>query len=140
LKQRTTKNKLIFLLFFPICAIAQQFTAIEKVNVVDVVNGKIVPAQTVLIKDSVIYLIGENIKIPAGARIINAKDQYLIPGLIDTYIHLPWDLDSIMEISTWDQLKYLYLVNGITSVRDASMRGLHKESIAAAKTITAVIP
>jgi imidazolonepropionase-like amidohydrolase len=132
--------KLFFFLFLPSSLAAQQFTAIEHVNVVDVVNGKIISNQTVLIRGNIIEKIGKRIFIPAGAIRIKAHDKYLIPGLIDTHVHLAWDLDSLMTIKTWEQLKYLYLPNGITTIREASTRGLEKQTLAASKDTTLIIP
>ncbi len=117
-------------LLFSYCLNAQQYTTINKVNVVDVVNGNILSDQTVLIKDSIIEEIGKKISVPAGTKRIKAKGKYLIPGLIDTHVHLAWDLDSLMFIKTLDQLKLLYLLNGITTIREASTRGLENQTIA----------
>ncbi len=78
----------LFFLLTPLYLTAQQYTAIQKVNVIDVENGKVISNQTVLIKDSIIEAIGKNLKIPAGTKKINGKRKYLIPGLTDTHLHL----------------------------------------------------
>lgn len=129
-------KSLLFFLLFPCYLNAQQYTVIKKVNVVDVVKGSIIPHQTVLIKDSIIESIGKKIPIPAGAKRIKAKGKYLIPGLIDTHVHLAWDLDSLMYIKTSDRLRLLYLLNGITTIREASTRGLENQTIAARDNIS----
>lgn len=58
------------------------------------------------IKDGLIQEISDNIKIK-DVEIIDAKNNYLIPGLIDMHVHL------------WDRYELgLYLSNGITTVRN----------------------
>ncbi len=131
---------LLFFLLFPFYLIAQQYTAIKKVNVVDVMKGKIIKNQIVVIKDSIIENIGTNISIPAGAKRIKAKVKSLIPGLIDTHVHLAWDLDSLLFIKTSDRLRLLYLLNGITTIREASTRNLHNQNIKAGKRFSFLIP
>ncbi len=48
------------------------------------------------------------IKIPAGAEIIDARGQTLLPGFIDSHFHIDGDT----------QLPALFLAHGVTSVRD----------------------
>ena len=43
---------------------------------------------TVLIKDGKIVALGDNVPIPAGARIIEAAGRHLIPGMIDNHSHI----------------------------------------------------
>ncbi len=108
---------LFFFLFLPSSLAAQQFTSIERVNVVDVVNGKIILNQTVLVKGNIIEKIGKKISIPAGAIRIKAHDKYLIPGLIDTHLHLGRYARS--ENYLLKQAFNLLLANGVTGFRDA---------------------
>jgi imidazolonepropionase-like amidohydrolase len=80
---------------------------LREVNVVDVVNGRIVAGQTVLLRDGRIEAIG-----PAGsivaptARPIVASGHYLMPGLIDMHVHM-----RSAEVER-------YVVHGITAVRN----------------------
>lgn len=69
--------------------VASGQTVITNVNVIDVQNGKIIPAQSVVIKGEVIDQIQstKRLKNPAGAMVIDGSGKYLIPGLIDTHIH-----------------------------------------------------
>jgi hypothetical protein len=46
-----------------------------------------VPQGTILIRDGLIEAVGENINIPADARIFNAKGLIVYPGLIDGATH-----------------------------------------------------
>jgi|CXWL01.1.fsa_nt_gi imidazolonepropionase-like amidohydrolase len=87
---------------------------IKNVNVVDVLKGKIVRSQTVVIEGSVISFIGRSTprEIPKNSKTIDGSGKYLAPGLWDMHFHLCWADDN-------DRLLYpILLRNGITGVRD----------------------
>jgi imidazolonepropionase-like amidohydrolase len=92
---------------------------LNNVNVIDATGASLKKQMTVVIEGNRIAAIGKKVKIPKMATVINAHRKYLIPGLIDTHVHLNWHLDKHFALSTDDQLRLLYLPNGITSVRDA---------------------
>ena len=82
--------------------------AITEVNIVDVTNGQITPARTVVITgDSVSDITGA--APPSGAQVFDGRGKFLIPGL--------WDMHAHMEIAgeSWLQL---YVANGVTGIRD----------------------
>ena len=70
------------------------------------------------------------VRIPTGARVLDATGKFLLPGLIDTHVHLEEvGLSDLGELpAAWDspeRLKELVLINarldligGITTVRD----------------------
>jgi imidazolonepropionase-like amidohydrolase len=64
-------------------------TYITNVTIVDVVNQKLVPAQTVVIRNGIISNVqpSKKIKIPSGATVIDGKGKYLMPGLTDAHVH-----------------------------------------------------
>jgi imidazolonepropionase-like amidohydrolase len=55
--------------------------------------------------------------IPAGARVIDAQGQYLIPGLIDSHVHLLFLLNGSASEQLGLDLRDL-LAQGVTTVRD----------------------
>ena len=63
--------------------------AITQVSVVDVNNGVVIPAQTVIVMDGRIAQIGEDgtVNIPKGATVIDGQGLYLMPGLVDAHVH-----------------------------------------------------
>ena len=80
---------------------------IQQINVVDVDNGEIIPDQWIVIRDGIITDIGtapENIT--DSVTLIDGKDKYLVPGLIDAHVHTHDENDLA-----------LFLIHGITSVR-----------------------
>lgn len=63
--------------------------ALERVTVVDVREGVLAPDQTVLISGDRIDKVGPSPQVasPSGARRIDGKGKYLIPGLWDMHVH-----------------------------------------------------
>jgi imidazolonepropionase-like amidohydrolase len=86
---------------------------IRNVNVIDVVNEKVLPHQDVVIKDQKIDFIGRfSGKKSIGIDYIDGSGKYLLPGLWDMHFHLCWEQGN-------DTLIYPALLkNGITAIRD----------------------
>ena len=64
--------------------------AFTGVTIVDVTDGRLIPGQTVIISGRRIQAVGPAGKArkPAGAKVVNAGGQYMIPGLLDMHVHL----------------------------------------------------
>jgi amidohydrolase family protein len=56
------------------------------------------------------------VSIPHGARVIDTRGKFFIPGLIDAHVHLVHILNSAHL--TGDEILPLYLANGVTALRD----------------------
>ena len=83
--------------------------AITRVNVIDVVDGRAVPNNTVTIRGNTIAGVVQNGAPPAGAQIVDGQGRFLIPGL--------WDMHAHME-ATGESSLQLYVANGVTGIRD----------------------
>ncbi|PJJ53279.1 amidohydrolase family protein [Hymenobacter chitinivorans] len=83
--------------------------AISGGAVLDVVTGKRLPNQVVLIEKGKITKIGAvgQVKVPRGADVIQAAGQTLVPGL--------WDMHAHFQQAEWGPA---YLAAGVTTVRD----------------------
>ena len=66
----------------------QKMKAIKAGRVVDVVSGKMLTNQIILISNDTIVNIGASITIPADADIIDLSNATVLPGLIDCHTHL----------------------------------------------------
>ncbi len=89
---------------------------------VDIVieNGIIVD---VVLMDAVnVASAGLNFRRPTGDKIIDAKGQYVIPGLVEMHAHLP-TANSDFGPRGLDYAYRLYLGHGVTTVRDAGTGG-----------------
>jgi imidazolonepropionase-like amidohydrolase len=83
-------------------------TALIGVNVVPMDVERVLYGQTVLVVNDRIETIGDadDVQIPDGARIIDGRERWLVPGLTDMHVHVrASDLPR-------------YVANGITTVRD----------------------
>ncbi len=89
------------------------FLIFDGVTVIDVEHGTRLPRQRVVITGNRIHAVGSRgtVSVPKGARIIDARGKYLIPGLWDMHTH-PWLQTNIFYP--------LFLANGVTGIRDAS--------------------
>jgi imidazolonepropionase-like amidohydrolase len=91
--------------------------AVAHVTVIDMTGAAPALDQTVLIDKEKITALGASstVAVPSGARIIDARGKFLIPGLSDMHVHLT----GAGEPSGSRELFLpLLLANGITSVRD----------------------
>jgi imidazolonepropionase-like amidohydrolase len=95
-------------------------------NVIAIRNVTVIPGNgappitdaTVLIRDDYIAAIGPAAEtvVPTGARVIEGRDKFLVPGFIEMHAHLSKTRASALG---------LFIANGVTTVRD--MGGDHEE-------------
>jgi imidazolonepropionase-like amidohydrolase len=66
---------------------AEPPTVIHNATVLTVTKGTI-PNGSILIRDGKIAEVGTKIMVPAGAKVIDAGGQYVMPGIIDCHSHI----------------------------------------------------
>ena len=97
---------------------AEERLAIKDVTVIDATGAAAQAGQTVVIANGRIEQVGPSrkVRVPVGARVIDGKGQFLIPGLWDMHVHLA----GIVADPSWSKetLLPLLIVNGVTGVRD----------------------
>jgi imidazolonepropionase-like amidohydrolase len=84
-------QKIFAVVLLLLCAsfVAQaQITAIRAGKIVDTETGTVANNQTILIEGRNIKAIGADVKIPAGAAVIDLSKQTVLPGLFDAHAHL----------------------------------------------------
>ena len=91
---------------------AQTGVAITHVTVIDGSNPKPRLDQTVIVRGNHIASVGPAGKatIPAGARVLDGRGKFLVPGFWDMHVHT--------AIAGGRDLLSLYVGNGVTGVRD----------------------
>jgi imidazolonepropionase-like amidohydrolase len=87
------------------------------VNVIPMDKERVVPHQTVIVRNGVIVEIGDaaRIKIPTGAERIDGTGKFLIPGLSDMHVHLFSD-DEFPDALAEDEFKIM-IAHGVTTIR-----------------------
>ena len=105
--------------------------ALVDVNIVDVESGKIIRNQIAIInKDRIADIIPLKAKPDlSGYKVIQGNENFLMPGLIDTHLHLFYYISN----KKWDELKLMFklmLANGITGVREAGASVYTEQMIA----------
>jgi hypothetical protein len=93
--------------------------AITHVSVVDVTTGELLDDRSVIIEGNRIAAVGPaaTMRVPPGARIVDGRGKFLIPGLWDMHSHV--FENSSRHGADNEALSFpLYIANGVTGVRD----------------------
>jgi imidazolonepropionase-like amidohydrolase len=91
-------------------------------NIVDVERGQILADRDVLVEDGLIAAVGTGLDAPANALAVDARGRYLMPGLIDTHVHLTSGRELL-----------LFVASGVTTVQ--SLGGTLEENLARAAAV-----
>lgn len=110
----TVKTQLAVLLSMAVAASAANagvgdVLAVQNVQIIDLRNGRITKNGTLVIAGKKISAAGpgRTVRVPHGARVINAEGRYAIPGLWDMHVHL------VHQASLGQ-----FVANGVTGIRD----------------------
>lgn len=101
-------------------AAVQPDLVISDVSLFDSQTGEVVPDQTVFIDEGRIVAIQDVSDDDHAARVVDGKDRLLIPGLIDTHIHMSHQATPARRLSEqdWPRLAQTYLDYGVTTVAE----------------------
>lgn len=96
-------------------AAAQEVFVLENVNVVTMDDDRVLRGRTVVVRDGRIEAVGDAMStaVPSGARVIDGRERYLVPGLAEMHAHVPPSSDR----RYLEEVLFLYLANGVTTVR-----------------------
>ncbi|MBX3132349.1 MAG: amidohydrolase family protein [Gemmatimonadaceae bacterium] len=99
------------LLAAPLSAqLPQELIAITRANVVDGVSDTRLRNVTIVLRGGRIESIRVNGPVPAGARVLDAADRWVAPGMIDVHTHIRTVADARRALHS-----------GVTTVRSASV-------------------
>jgi imidazolonepropionase-like amidohydrolase len=114
-------------------ASAEAITALVGASLVDVEKGTIVPDAVVLIKGNRIFSSGTaaTVKVPQGATVIKLNGHWILPGLINSHVHLASALPGATPATDTDadivlrmaRAARLSLESGVTTVRIVGAQG-----------------
>jgi imidazolonepropionase-like amidohydrolase len=68
--------------------------ALTEALIMTATNG-VIRKGTLLINNGIIEAVGDNVKLPKDTKVLNVKDQVLIPGMIDAHTHLGLRQDGV---------------------------------------------
>jgi imidazolonepropionase-like amidohydrolase len=93
------------------------------VNVVPMDRERVLANQIVLVRNGRILSVGpaRSARIPKGAQRIEGKGRWLMPGLAEMHGHVPGPDDPVYL----DDVLFLYVSNGVTTVRNMSGNEAH---------------
>lgn len=99
-------------------AVAQDAWAFTDVSVLPMDEERVLPDHTVIVEDGVITAVGPagSVTVPAGATTIDGSGRFLMPGLAEMHAHVPPAAQRPAQ-ETLDDIFFLYLANGITTMR-----------------------
>jgi imidazolonepropionase-like amidohydrolase len=91
--------------------------AFTNVSVVAMTSNRVLANQTVIVINDRITAIGSggSTRVPEGATRIDGKGKFLMPGLAEMHGHIPNPAQATKEYI--DDVLFLYVANGITTVR-----------------------
>ncbi|HEX2202327.1 MAG TPA: amidohydrolase family protein [Longimicrobium sp.] len=91
-------------------------TAFVDVTVVPMDRERALPGQTVIVRDGRIAEVGPSsrVRVPDGARRVDGRGKYLMPGLAEMHGHIP---PPSASAAYTEATLFLYLASGITTVR-----------------------
>lgn len=121
---------ILLLLVLSSCAQSQKIElgedaiVITNVNVIDVRDGSIAQNQIVVVDSGKIKEVSTAIDLPKGVQKIDGTGKFLMPGLAEMHAHIPspqWGRSNINETL------FLYLSNGVTTIRGMLGHPLHLE-------------
>lgn len=95
-------------------------TVISGGRVVTMRGDEVIENARIVVRDNRIAAIGrsEEIEIPAGANVVDAKGKTIIPGLVDVHWHGGMGESEIIPQQSW--VNYASLAFGVTTIHDPS--------------------
>ena len=119
---RETIVSVLLLLFVAVVTAEAQVTAIRAGKVVDPETGTVLNNQTILVEGRDIKAIGADVKIPAGAAVIDLSKEFVLPGLFDAHTHLCMNMQHKRDangyyITTLRDSTGLRAIQGVANAR-----------------------
>jgi imidazolonepropionase-like amidohydrolase len=87
---------LLFVVLVPFVQ-AEEAVVIRAGHIVDVIEGKLVADQSILVEDGVIKEVGADVAVPSGATIVDLSHSVVLPGLVDCHTHITFQIGDYYE-------------------------------------------
>jgi imidazolonepropionase-like amidohydrolase len=103
---------------------ANQVVAIKAGRLYQPKEGRFVANQVILIRGDMITDVGPNLTIPQGAKVIDLGNAAVMPGMIDSHVHVTVGGDTPAERAIWSvNSVQADLDAGFTTIKDMDSRG-----------------
>ena len=79
-------------------AAAPEAIAIRAGALIDPASGTAQRNQVILISDGKIAQVGSQVTIPAGAKLVDLSNAWVLPGLIDAHTHITMDMENLDDV------------------------------------------
>jgi len=138
IRKNALLSLLVLVLSFSVFSFSQQqpenketpITALVGGTLIDGTGAAPVPDAVILIQGDKIKAAGPSaqIKVPEGAKRVDVKGKFVLPGFIDCHIHTFYPYDSMQaftETNSLDTLRALHIMEmyaecGVTAIRDVA--------------------
>jgi imidazolonepropionase-like amidohydrolase len=101
--------------------------------------GKVVYGGTLLIRDGIIEAVGNGVRVPTDAYVIDLEEKYIYPGFIDIYTHygMPDDeKDELVSQSHWNpQVRSFYRAGDVFRYNDKVAQMMRSQGFVATHII-----
>ncbi|RYG26081.1 MAG: amidohydrolase, partial [Burkholderiales bacterium] len=101
-------------------------TVLSNVTVIDGTGRAAQPNSGIVVTDGKIAFVGPmaQLKAPAGAKVENLSGKFVMPGLIDSHVHVGMMRDVAQDVTFYDRANVeadlkTYAAYGVTAVQDA---------------------
>lgn len=91
---------LLFALLGPAALDAQAGTLALRGATVHTAAGPALPGATILVRDGKIVDVGTDVRVPAGAEVVDLAGKTVIPGMLDNHSHIGFDIRDVNERAT----------------------------------------
>ncbi|MGN6515023.1 MAG: amidohydrolase family protein [Rhizomicrobium sp.] len=98
-------------------AYSQPVIAFTHAEIVDGTGAAPKYDQTLVVKDGRIAALGSHVPVPAGAKVIDARGETLLPGFVMVHEHLFYIMGKHNYASMLETFPRLYLAGGTTTAR-----------------------
>ncbi|HET7437049.1 MAG TPA: amidohydrolase family protein [Thermoanaerobaculia bacterium] len=92
--------------------------AFTNARIITMRGDEVLENATIVVDGNRITAIGNNVSIPAGAKVIDAAGKTIMPGIIDVHWHGGMGADEIIPQQNW--ITYAALAFGVTTLHDPS--------------------
>jgi len=106
----------------PYVAAPDQVVAIRAGRLFDGTGTSYAQDQVILVRGDRIEQVGPNVRIPGGATVIDLSDATVLPGLIDTHVHMMGFGSPAQQWIVGVQAAQMAVYNGWTTVADMGSR------------------